>query len=59
MSDGRGYQTKTAAELDSYRLLFKQQKLVRKNMRNWLGGTYDIERLAILRFLTARAAGTS
>ena len=46
-----GIKLKTAAELDSYRLLFKQQRLVRKNMRNWLGGTYEMERLAILRFL--------
>lgn len=46
-----GIKLKTAAELDSYRLLFKKQRLVRKNMRNWLGGTYDTERLAILRFL--------
>ena len=46
-----GIKVKTAKEIEHWRQLCKQNHLVRKHTGNWLGGTHDNERLALLGYL--------
>ena len=46
-----GIKVKTATEIEHWRQVCRQEGIVRKNIGNWLGGTHDTERQALLQHL--------